>query len=328
MGVFRRGYRTSEYGHVDEKLSAYLDGQLSPAERNAVAIHLETCGRCQWDLDTLRTTVQWTRELPAVPVPRAFTIAVQAGPAREPRWRWTLPVLQGATAVVALLFVFSVAGDLMLRRVLPASTPYPPRGELVLQEVPAAEEAAEVVIEAEAPPLVEVTVLAELPVSDETSAPVMEAVPEAESMPEGEAPKAMATEAASARASGATAMEVPVEEVEVGVTQEKEATSDAVPAEPPPMPAAEAVEPATAPLVLTPTLAPTMPPPTAEPTLRPPPAEPTVIVQAPAPAPPVGYGEARPTEYWLGVAEVVFGVTFVLLATLTIAFTLRRLRTR
>jgi hypothetical protein len=31
---------------------------------------------------------------------------------------------------------------------------------------------------------------------------------------------------------------------------------------------------------------------------------------------------------WLGVAEVVFGVAFVLLATLTIVLTLRRLRSR
>jgi hypothetical protein len=339
MGLFRKGYGTSEHSRT-EALSAYLDGQLSPAKRQALESHLGTCGQCQWNLQTLRTTVQWTRDLPVVPVPRTFTIPVPAKPAREPRWRWSLPVLQGATAVVALLFVFSVAGDLMLRGVLPASAPYVPRGEVVMQEAPAAEDAAEAPLEVEAALPSEPTLVAELAVSEESPAPLVEAAPATDWLPEGE--KALATEALEARALGATGIEAPAEEAEVAVTLEKEAASDMVAAEPPPMPAAEAVGQPTSPAKPTPTSVPATLPPTAKPTptavstTQPLRAEPTVVASYHAPVQPAAEDEAGRAEGlyqpsligWLGVAEVVFGVTFVLLATLTIALTLRRLRTR
>lgn len=105
---------TTEHGYFEERLSAYLDGELTSREREAVKHHLETCSDCQWDLETLGQTVQWTRELPTLTVPRVFTIPVPAEPERSPRRRWNfLPVLQGATALIAVLFVFAVAGDLM-----------------------------------------------------------------------------------------------------------------------------------------------------------------------------------------------------------------------
>jgi anti-sigma factor RsiW len=341
MGLFRKRHGAPEHSHM-EALSAYLDGQLSPAKRQALESHLGTCEQCQWNLQTLRTTVQWTRDLPVVPLPRAFTIPVPATPAREPRWRWSLPVLQGATAVVALLFVFSVAGDLILSRVLPASAPLVPRGEVALQEAPAADEAAEAPLQVEEALPPEPTVLAESAVSDETPSPLIEAAPATDGIPEGEAQKAMATEALEARALGATGIEAPVEEAEVAVTLEKEASSDMVAGEPPPMAAAEAVGQATAPAEPTPmpvpaTLPPTAEPaPTAVPTTQPPTAESTVIASYHAPVQPAAEDEVRRTEGayrpslvgWLGVVEVVFGVTFVLLAMLTIALTFRRLRTR
>jgi anti-sigma factor RsiW len=105
---------TNEHGYFEERLSAYLDGELTPREVEAVEHHLETCPECQWDLETIRQTVQWTRELPTLTVPRVFTIPVSAEPERPARRRWSfLPALQGATALIALLLVFAVAGDLM-----------------------------------------------------------------------------------------------------------------------------------------------------------------------------------------------------------------------
>ena len=107
--------RTTEHGYFEERISAYLDGELAPREYEAVEHHLETCPECQWQLETLRQTTQWARELPTLTVPRVFTIPVAAEPEPSARRRWNfLPVLQGATALVALLLVFAVAGDLML----------------------------------------------------------------------------------------------------------------------------------------------------------------------------------------------------------------------
>lgn len=107
--------RTTEHGYFEERLSAYLDGELTSREYEAVEHHLETCSACQWDLETLGQTIQWTRELPTLTIPRVFTIPVPAEPERSSRRRRNfLPVLQGATALIAVLLVFAVAGDLML----------------------------------------------------------------------------------------------------------------------------------------------------------------------------------------------------------------------
>ncbi len=126
---------TIEHRYVEERLSAYLDGRLSSQEQRVVEHHLARCPACRWNLRTLRQTVQWTRELPTVPVPRAFTLPVapRARAVPRPRRSW-LPVLQGATALVALLLVVVVAGDLLLLGLLPASAPRP----VAMPEQPAA----------------------------------------------------------------------------------------------------------------------------------------------------------------------------------------------
>jgi hypothetical protein len=115
MTKFGKPEKTTEHHYFEERLSAYLDDELLPEERDAVEHHLSACQVCQWELDTLSKTVQWTRELPTVPVPHVFTIQVPARPERTMRWRWGLvPALQAATALVALLLFFTVAGDYML----------------------------------------------------------------------------------------------------------------------------------------------------------------------------------------------------------------------
>ncbi len=114
MTWVRKRDEKTEHGYVEERLSAYLDGELTPQERGIVERHLATCQDCHWNLDTLRQTVRWVQELPSVPVPRVFTIPVSAQPARAPRRRWGVPLLQGATALVALMLVFVVAGDFFL----------------------------------------------------------------------------------------------------------------------------------------------------------------------------------------------------------------------
>ena len=226
MGLLRKGSAKSRHEHMEEKLSAYLDGQLSPSERSAVESHLGTCGQCQWSLQTLRTTVQWTRDLPVVPVPRVFTIPVPVQLAPEPRWRWSMPLLQGATALVALLFVFAVAGDLMMRGALPALAPRP---EVALMPAPAsdeASEAAEVRPQAEAPPAPESTVLVESAVSEESPAALPLAVPAVELELEAEAEKVVATGALESKALGTSGFEAPAEESTEETTEPVAEASD------------------------------------------------------------------------------------------------------
>ena len=86
MSRFGKPDGTTKHEYYEERLSAYLDGELAPGERETVERHLTTCQACQWDLDTLQTTVQWMGELPTVPLPRVFTIPAPAQPERTP-WR-------------------------------------------------------------------------------------------------------------------------------------------------------------------------------------------------------------------------------------------------
>ena len=121
------GSKDTGHEYVKERLSAYLDGQLLGQELRTVEEHLAACSSCRWDLDTLRQTVLLTRNMPTMPVPRSFTLPVPAAaPARAARPRWRLvPAFQLATAMVALLLFFAIAGDLALTGLQPASMPAP-----------------------------------------------------------------------------------------------------------------------------------------------------------------------------------------------------------
>lgn len=60
--------------HLDEKLSAYMDGELQPHERDQLRSHLEECSQCSSDLEEVRETRALVRSLPVVvaehPLPR------------------------------------------------------------------------------------------------------------------------------------------------------------------------------------------------------------------------------------------------------------------
>ncbi|MEE9616174.1 MAG: zf-HC2 domain-containing protein, partial [Anaerolineae bacterium] len=104
----------------DELLSAYLDDQLSAGERARLEAQLATDPVLRAELDTLRHTVALVRDLPPVPIPRNFilprTVAARPRPVQRarPRPAWTAPLLTAATAVVSLVFVVVLAGDLLL----------------------------------------------------------------------------------------------------------------------------------------------------------------------------------------------------------------------
>ena len=104
---------------VEERLSDYLDGTLSPQERAQVEAHLKSSERARASLDALRWTVQLLRETPAPPLPRQFTLPVTPrAPARSvPAWMaWSL---RGVAVAATAAFVILLVGTLM--RQTPAS---------------------------------------------------------------------------------------------------------------------------------------------------------------------------------------------------------------
>lgn len=74
---------------VEERLSDYLDGTLSPQDRAKVEAHLQISERERASLESLRWTVNLLKQTPAPTLPRQFTLPVtQRAPraARQVGW--------------------------------------------------------------------------------------------------------------------------------------------------------------------------------------------------------------------------------------------------
>lgn len=341
MSRFGRPDDRTKHQYYEDRLSAYLDGELAPQEQDAVERHLATCQACQWDLDTLQATVQWTSELPTVPLPRVFTIPAPTQPERTIRRRWSfVPVLQGATALVALLLFFAVAGDLLLSGFGGGHTP---ESMFVQEQAPVVVEATQVVelvTEAEAPaapPAAEVVVerataeTAEMEKADAEKVVVETVEVEKEVVVAASSPMPL-TAPADEPASGETRAIAPKEDaVKVSTPASEEGLVGEAAQEP-------QAEEAPAELEAADATAGGRPTPTALPSPQPASlgasAEPTTIADAAAPAPAMPEWQERapaqrwqePGINWLRVVEIVLAVTFLLLVAATIFATIQRRR--
>jgi hypothetical protein len=96
-------------------LSAFLDNQVTAAERARVDAHLATCAVCRAELESLRQTVTLVRALPRVALPRAFTLSEARLGIRQPAAQpgWFGGALRGLAAVTAVVLVVLVAGTLV-----------------------------------------------------------------------------------------------------------------------------------------------------------------------------------------------------------------------
>jgi anti-sigma factor RsiW len=135
----------SRFPHItDELLSAYLDEAVTAEEKRLIEAALADEPALAWRLESLRQTVQLVRTLPAIALPRSFTLTELPGVAHQPAaalagalparrapgavpqkvtslaalwegWRsfWHLgsPLLRNAAAVSLALFLFLVVGD-------------------------------------------------------------------------------------------------------------------------------------------------------------------------------------------------------------------------
>jgi|GEM_PF-974500 hypothetical protein len=124
--------------HVSEWLSAYLDNQLTTAERAKVQAHLATCPVCAAELGDLQATVGLLARLPAVPLPRSFVLAeAPARPSLLDRLlgpAWGYGALRLATVVAALLLVVLISGDLLTQYLTPRAAMLTPTPELLARQ--------------------------------------------------------------------------------------------------------------------------------------------------------------------------------------------------
>ena len=99
---------------IREIFSPYLDSRLEAVEQDMVKYHAEICAECQHELESLRITRELLRSVPAVPVPRSFTL-VEA-PARRSWFSLDIPMvpsagmmrMAAATAVIVFALVLSL----------------------------------------------------------------------------------------------------------------------------------------------------------------------------------------------------------------------------
>ena len=112
MFDFLRNLGQSANDKQQEVLSAYLDGELAPADRRRVEQQLAQDSNLQQELDAMQFWQQEMRALPSRRVPRNFILdpAAYRPPQRRPLGA-AYPVLRGATAFAALMLLIVLAAN-------------------------------------------------------------------------------------------------------------------------------------------------------------------------------------------------------------------------
>ena len=127
--IKQRFVKKDECQKVKGMLSPYVDQRLSSREQGEVEYHLASCQLCQGEFASLRATVEWLQQAPAVVSQQSFTLA-EVRPA--PRRRVAFAGLRVATAVVAVALVGIFAADLLHQ--FETSRPLQPEGGAAGQE--------------------------------------------------------------------------------------------------------------------------------------------------------------------------------------------------
>jgi len=103
----------SDWESQRERLSAYLDGELSPAEQAELAAHLRDCEQCQRELAALRQTRALLRALPTPALPRDFSLPEQpviaARRRAAPVWARPAQAIGTIAAMIGLAFLIATA---------------------------------------------------------------------------------------------------------------------------------------------------------------------------------------------------------------------------
>ncbi len=84
--------------HPIELLSAFLDDELTLAERSDVSSHLKGCAACSADLAGIARVRDWVRALPVAEPPVPLVPALR----RQPRWVWAAASVAAVALAVGL----------------------------------------------------------------------------------------------------------------------------------------------------------------------------------------------------------------------------------
>jgi anti-sigma factor RsiW len=94
-------------GHIQNQLTAYLDGEMTIDVRARAGAHLERCGHCRDEMDRVRGVALVLKQLPLVTAPEGLWQAIDA--AADSRRSRTMPVWRYAAAAAAVVVVTASA---------------------------------------------------------------------------------------------------------------------------------------------------------------------------------------------------------------------------
>lgn len=97
--------------HLNEQLSAYLDGELATLEMPAVSAHLDTCMECRRDLAELDKSRIAVRALPGLEPPEFLDVHRDAKQRRRRGLRTAVAVASGVAAVTLAFTVGPLASE-------------------------------------------------------------------------------------------------------------------------------------------------------------------------------------------------------------------------
>ena len=104
--------QTKAHRWTQEQISAYIDDDLTQPEKARLESHLAGCAQCAHDVQTLRQTVEWLRQMPVQPLPRSFMISESEVPTSRFALDWLFPYFRAGAVAAALLLVFVLSADL------------------------------------------------------------------------------------------------------------------------------------------------------------------------------------------------------------------------
>jgi len=110
-------HNQADHRFAQANLSAYLDGELSPAEAQRVRQHVMACAECQQELVALRATIALLQRAPVKALPRSFVLPPTAQPeqARHRRWNATYAFMRGGMVAVAAMLILTIGADVVFR---------------------------------------------------------------------------------------------------------------------------------------------------------------------------------------------------------------------
>src|SRR5687767_1232421 len=107
-----QSHRRSEGGHgfrcpEENRLAAYVDGQLTAEARTTLENHVTDCNSCLEGIAFLARSAEWTNTnaIPAYLIARARGLVTEKPPVSVWRWRWAMATAAAAFVVVAVIFV-------------------------------------------------------------------------------------------------------------------------------------------------------------------------------------------------------------------------------